>query len=326
MSFSKNQLTAAQKVQQTIDQIKESMKQNPDPKSFDAKIIKSLELYLQNEEFFSLPTKLIGRVLREANRILTPAEANRALKLHLKYQGPPGLGLLMLLNCGTISGGEVLEALEGIEGFPLITQLLTQPFLDPAPPKNLRVQGLEAENEKLKQTISNQYRKYQLNTVEIENLEKDAVKIDAYKKRNPTWIAEFKILKEKWIEVKTENEYLKKENTKWKELAFTKPLEKPKNFIPDIFKAVEAEDLASVEYLVKSDPKQANLQQDDEMLAEWTPLLIACKIGNLDMVKILVEAGADVNFKSSHGSPKFYASKYGNIITDYLTEHGATRE
>lgn len=326
MSLSKEKVSPEAQVQTTIDQIKKNLKQNPDPKNFDEILIKNLEMFMKNENFFSLPAALIGRVLKNANRILTPEEANRALKLHIKFLGESGIGLLMFLNCGNISGGEALEALKGIEGFPIITQLCTQPFLAPPPPKSLHVQELEEDIEKLKGTILSQYERYQRNTILAEDLTKEVTKLEAYKKRNPHWVNEFKILKEKYKEVKTYNQTLKADNTKWREAAFTKPLVKPKNFIDDIFRATEAGDIASVEYLVESNPKLCNLKQDDEILQTWTPLLIALKNNNFDLIKILVEHGADVNIRTNHGTPLFYASKFGTVTYQYLIDHGATRE
>ena len=315
-----------QLAKKAIQQVLNSVQQNPDPKSFDERIAKNIDLFLSIDEFFKLPTSLIGRVLKISNKILTPQEANRALRLHIKYNGSAGLGLIMHLDIGNVSGGEALEALRGLDDVPIIHQLCTQQFLGPPPEKSLRVQDLEEQNEKLKKTILAQNKRYMEQKMQAEELQKDLKKLEAYKKRNPDWPREYKILTEKYKEVEQFNEQLQKENEKWKNAAFTKPLLKPKNFIDNIFRAIDKNDYASVEYLVESTPSLVNATEDGDLLETWTPLLLACKHGHLAIVKLLVEHGADVNRREPHGTPLSYASKTGQEVEKYLIEHGATRE
>jgi len=62
--------------------------------------------------------------------------------------------------------------------------------------------------------------------------------------------------------------------------------------------------------------------------AEQTPLMYASEAGRLDVVKYLVENGADVNVKSFHkrtrGTALIYASSNNRIdVMAYLLDHGA---
>lgn len=326
MTEEKPKLTPEQKVQLTIKQIQEIVATNPDPKSFDDRIVENFDLFWKNEEFFSLPTTIIGRVLQTSSKILTPAEANRALKLHMKYLGPAGINLLMFINCGNISGGEGIEALQGLEGLPIISQLTTQPFLQPAPSKSLRVQDLEADINKLKNSIAMQNKKIQENGARAEDLKNQVEELEKFKKQNKSWPQEYKELKDKYIYDKKLNEKLTADEKKWKIAAFTKPVLEPKNFISDIFQAIEAGDAESVYYIIETDEKSVNKERDGDMLDTWTPLLLACKVGNFEIVKMLVEHGADVNRRVQHGTPLSYASKTGTGIYQYLIDNGATRE
>ena len=58
-----------------------------------------------------------------------------------------------------------------------------------------------------------------------------------------------------------------------------------------------------------------------------TPLLYACEYGNYEMIKYLIEQGADINKESNIGdeiTPLFKACKYGDYkMIKYLVEHGA---
>ena len=56
-----------------------------------------------------------------------------------------------------------------------------------------------------------------------------------------------------------------------------------------------------------------------------TPLLYACKWNNLELTKILVENGANINTRAADGSTALsIAQENGNnAISSYLTEHGA---
>lgn len=58
-------------------------------------------------------------------------------------------------------------------------------------------------------------------------------------------------------------------------------------------------------------------------LDDWTPLTIAADEGQLAVVQILIEHGADVNKPVGNISPMFFAASSGHAeIVKYLKEHG----
>lgn len=66
-----------------------------------------------------------------------------------------------------------------------------------------------------------------------------------------------------------------------------------------------------------------------EMLREASSsaLLLAARGGHLDLVRLLIEKGADVNYKSDNGSALTHAILSGNeAITRLLQENGAKQE
>lgn len=72
----------------------------------------------------------------------------------------------------------------------------------------------------------------------------------------------------------------------------------------ELFDAVQEGNVASVKALIK---KKADVNytesiptSDGGYIHEWTPLMTATVAGNADMVKLLIEAGAWVNFMNSH--------------------------
>lgn len=73
------------------------------------------------------------------------------------------------------------------------------------------------------------------------------------------------------------------------------------------------------------------LEESPYMLHEKTqkgfsPLHLAVLVGNIEIVKILEEKGADVNLKNNNGgTPLFYACRKGDkVVADYLIKKGAS--
>jgi ankyrin repeat protein len=69
----------------------------------------------------------------------------------------------------------------------------------------------------------------------------------------------------------------------------------------------------------------ANVNVRDEVKWGWTVLMTAASIGNLEIVKLLVEHGADVNLKNVKGNTALIlAAQNDNFnIVKYLVEKGA---
>lgn len=58
----------------------------------------------------------------------------------------------------------------------------------------------------------------------------------------------------------------------------------------EIFLAIERGDADQVKRMIDAYPELANYKQSNS----WTPLMFAVRYGQLDIIKVLVEAGADI--------------------------------
>lgn len=61
--------------------------------------------------------------------------------------------------------------------------------------------------------------------------------------------------------------------------------------------------------------------------AGWTPLHEACNFGHLDIVGLLLENGADINYRSSYGgiTPLADAASNGNFdVMEFLLDRRAS--
>jgi len=93
---------------------------------------------------------------------------------------------------------------------------------------------------------------------------------------------------------------------------------------------VRANDLSSdsryLNILLKygADPNMAQDKIYQNNLTLWTPLLVACLNGELDYVKILIKAGANINYRSKYGENALYSaivSRNGDVVL-YLLNNG----
>ncbi len=101
-----------------------------------------------------------------------------------------------------------------------------------------------------------------------------------------------------------------------------------------MLEAIEQNDIERLEFLLKiSDPNSITLSPLANLLWDGsyqkTPLQLACYKGNMDMIKLLVENGADVNYspRSTYATPLGIMMQSDSVekmrIIDYLIENGA---
>jgi ankyrin repeat protein len=81
--------------------------------------------------------------------------------------------------------------------------------------------------------------------------------------------------------------------------------------------AIKAHNLHLVEHLINT----IDINTQDEY--GNTPLHIATLVDDFDIVKILVEHGADINSENIHGDTPYFLAGTNDIIRQYLREHGA---
>jgi len=85
-------------------------------------------------------------------------------------------------------------------------------------------------------------------------------------------------------------------------------------------KAIEKGDIEQVKLITTKKPEQVSI-----LIKKWqTPLHLAASNNQLDIVKYLVEAGADVNSGGSVGTPFMAAAGSGNLeLVNWLIKEGA---
>lgn len=89
----------------------------------------------------------------------------------------------------------------------------------------------------------------------------------------------------------------------------------------DIWKAVDKDDLKQIKQMVEKDKSIVNKQDD----FGYTPLYLATRYRNLDIVKYLIKKGASVNIPSIHGYTALHeAACSGRLeLAKRLIENGA---
>ena len=92
-----------------------------------------------------------------------------------------------------------------------------------------------------------------------------------------------------------------------------------------LYNAVLKENPKMVRYLIS---KKADINSEGNGLEEETPAYAAVKLNNLQILKILVKAGANLNTQTPDGGLAYdLAVSYKNQeMIDYLKEHGARTE
>ena len=91
----------------------------------------------------------------------------------------------------------------------------------------------------------------------------------------------------------------------------------------DIHRAIEAGDLAQVKEILKKDP--AALTERDNNRFREMPIHFAAASGNVEMARLLLDAGADINAGDSDNSTALCIAamrKHGEMVS-FLIELGA---
>jgi ankyrin repeat protein len=93
--------------------------------------------------------------------------------------------------------------------------------------------------------------------------------------------------------------------------------------IEELLRAIEKQDITKVQELLSAGVDVNSVSYDDEFYCDF-PLGIACSGGSSEIVKLLIENGANVNQaeESEFHTPLMYASGDREII-ELLLKHGA---
>ena len=105
---------------------------------------------------------------------------------------------------------------------------------------------------------------------------------------------------------------------------------KPEDFEPNILKATYEGKLSSIRYIISEGLSNvqffaAHEDKNGNYFPGNTPLHIACKTGNMEIVKYLLKEGAEIDSKDfASWTPLHFACQYSHLeITKYLIEEGA---
>lgn len=88
------------------------------------------------------------------------------------------------------------------------------------------------------------------------------------------------------------------------------------NWVEELFDAIEEkQDINKVREMIEGG-RDVNVREAEDL----TPLIAAVRVGNLEMVKLLVELGADVNLVDGYFDSPLYYAKYNDFsdIAEYL--------
>lgn len=90
----------------------------------------------------------------------------------------------------------------------------------------------------------------------------------------------------------------------------------------NLFESIRAGEIETAVEIIE-EGAEVNIRTDDEH--EFTPMMFAAGMGNLELVKALVENGADLDAKSASGQTALiWAARGGSLeVADYLLEQGA---
>jgi ankyrin repeat protein len=92
-------------------------------------------------------------------------------------------------------------------------------------------------------------------------------------------------------------------------------------FADDIHEAVQANDLSKLKKILEI--RRVNL--NSETSSGQTPLMLACRQGNLEICKTLIDAGADINYldREKHPAIHYAVVEDNSGIVEYLIKNGA---
>ncbi|EAY04868.1 hypothetical protein TVAG_287820 [Trichomonas vaginalis G3] len=306
-------------VSDTISTIIDVSRYNKNPTDYDERILEDIHEFIKNDKFFKIPLVVILRSFKNTKELFTVDECIRICSMTIKNYDYNGLQVLAYLKCTETDGKSAHAILKGINT-PLTNAIFIHPF------EKMEIQedttDLERKRRKLQYEVAENGRKYKAITDSVEEMQKNIEILTKYKENAEKWPG-VKEKYEKQVElIEEENAELEESICQWKPAAM-KEMQKPKDYIEDIFDAIECDDALSVIYNLQTNSKSVNQEKlfDDET---WYPLMYACKLGNLPIVKVLITYGADVNKGQWQGNPLSIAqeNKFKEIV-EYLKDHGA---
>ena len=260
-----------------------------------------LPYFVVEEDFCKLPFAFVSSIFRSSNEKLEQQDAMMLIENATKYYQKDAISFLAGIDCGHIGSEAAAAILRPLTCIPLIRELLSGSFTNKS------------------YEIHPQHQSFQ------------------YPKPNPKYIDSFhSVTPERLSNTAKQTETQSSPEKKHKHKSHNKSPEKPKSTqyvqSPDqkekpivensnIFAAISQKDFATVEYLLSSSPKVINERNQFNR----TPLHFAVESDNLEMVKLLINAGSDVNSVAMNSlTPLFSAVATGDIeIVKFLVSSGA---
>ena len=262
----------------------------------DAKLVVSamLPYFIREDDFYKLPKNFISEVLAENKGKIEIEDAKVIVEKSVMSFGTSALVIIENLECGEIGPDAAAEILVPLSNIPLIREILKGKIQEkPNSPVETKIP--EEEEEKPESAKAQEQQETPKNGEEAEKQQEQQ-------------------------EIPKNNEEIEKQ--KQQETPKNgEEIEKPKDFISDIFSAISKGATSSVRYILFKEPNSVNSRNQYSR----TPLHFAVENENVEIVKLLIDAGSDVNSKAVNSiTPMFSAVASGNLeIAELLIEKGA---
>ena len=303
----------------TISTVRDVCRYAHNTTDYDERIIEDIHEFVKNERFYTLELSIICRTIQNSHEQFTAEECKKIIKETLKNYGDKGMQVFCILQATQLNPNELLDILSVIDS-PITNAIVKHPFM----PSNKEEDTAELQKEidqNLEQvaSIKKTIQQYSKETMELQRKKEE---LTVYKEKGEKWTEVKQTIEQEITTYKSKNVELQ-ESIKIYKPAALKQMQTPDNFVDNIIDACQQNNIESVLYLLQKDKSLANTEATIEGEV-WTPLMLCSKQGNLNLVKILVTYGADVNYHEWHGSPLSYAKENNQTdIIEFLKAHGA---
>ena len=309
-------------VEDTISTVRDVCKHSHNTTDYDERIIEDIHEFVKNPKFFTLELPIICRTIKNSNQQFSTTECKQIISETLKNYGDKGMEVVYILQTTQLNSEELLDVISVINS-PITNAIVNHPFMPSTVEEDTSALEKEiSENTQAAQQIKQTVIKYSQETLELQRKKEE---LTTYKQKGENWSEVKQTIEQEIVKYKAHNVELTESIHVYKPAAM-ESMEVPDNFVDDIIEACKQNNIESVLYLLQKDKSLANLEvtKDSET---WTPLMVAAKEGNFEIVQILTTYGANVNVHEWHGSVLSYAEEsHSEQVVQFLKSHGAKED